>query len=250
MIYKLKIRLFLFLLILCLTPIKAHTADSSDLKKEIVCGVTVKGEDIKCDTSTHKCMKCKKFIPTLSIFNWHTLEEYTCVPPDVTPKRKCDPAPNGGRIGEKKTKAFGITISKEKGSDCVVANFAQKYAYCYGCEVVETMANAFIAAAGHAYDVSRKSANAILVVASILWIAFFVLKSVSSFATIEPMKMLQDFMVQCFKILVAFTIINSGIQTILHYTLVPIMNAGTDFGSAILLTAPSVEIKNTGGGNV
>ena len=61
-----------------------------------------------------------------------------------------------------------------------------------------------------------------------------VLKNISSFTTVEPMKMIQDLLIQLFKVFLAFVIVNSGIPTILHYTMEPIMLAGTDFGSAIL----------------
>ena len=105
---------------------------------------------------------------------------------------------------------------------------------CYSCEIVETLVSAFTKAAAKAYQVSREAGNAILVLGMILWIAFFVLKNISAFTTVEPMKMLQDLLVQLFKIFLAFVIINSGIPTILHYSLEPIMNAGTDIGSTIL----------------
>ena len=57
------------------------------------------------------------------------------------------------------------------------------------------------------------------------------------------LKMIQELLVQLFKIYIAFVIINSGIQTILHYTMEPLMLAGTDFADAILIeAAPSGEI--------
>ena len=60
--------------------------------------------------------------------------------------------------------------------------------------------------------------------------------------------MLQEFMIQMFKIILAFVIINSGIETILRYSLVPLMNAGTDLADAITTTAPTAaEILNQGG---
>ena len=245
MMFRIKTFLTCLLLMLCCLSLKAYAIDESDVKKQIVCGMTVKGEEKTCDTSHKKCIKCKATIPTPFLLTYVNAEVYTCVNKNMIKLPRCSDAPNGGKVGDVEIKFAAWNVAKKTGKECIVSNFAQKYAYCYACEVVETLFYAFITAAGHAYEVSRKAANAVLVVVTIIWLAFFVLKNVSSFATIEPMKMLQDLLIQLFKIFVAFTIINSGIKTILHYSLVPIMNAGTDFGSAIMMTAPVVKMPTT-----
>lgn len=196
------------------------------------------GEAEACDTSTHKCLACKKKAPlTLKLTLWASGTTFTCVPKDLEVPKKCEVTTSGGRTGDTKIKLFGlITIRTIQGDQCIVSNFAEKYSKCYACEVIRTLASVFISVAGQAYTVSRDAANVILWVAAVLWLAGFGLKNVSSFAAIEPMKMLQDLFVQLFKIILAFVIINSGLQTILHYSLEPIMNAGTDFASAITMS--------------
>lgn len=105
---------------------------------------------------------------------------------------------------------------------------------CFTCEIVQILISSFITAGAKAYEISKDLGNAVLLVGTILWLAIYVLKSVASLASVEPAKMLQDILTQLFKVLCAFVVINIGIQTILEYTLNPIMIAGTDFGRAIL----------------
>ena len=208
-------------------------------KQTIICG-----DNEKCDTSTHRCLKCKFH----SSQTWRRflvdLEDtaYFCQPKSNELPSMCSVASAGGRE-DRRLKIFGgaIDIAIKEGKECIVENFTHKYSYCYGCDVVKVLADSFVTAAGKAYDVSRDAANAVLIIVSVLWLASFALKNVSSFTTVEPMKMLQDLMVQFFKIILAFVIINSGLQTILHYSLVPLMNAGTDFGNAILLTVDEAD---------
>lgn len=126
---------------------------------------------------------------------------------------------------------------KEK---CEVQKFEKEYLNtCYSCDIVTTLTSAFLKAGAVAYEVSRSAANVVLIVVTSIWVAIFVLQNVSSFSTVEPMEMLQALFVQFFKVIVAFVIINAGISTILHYTLEPIMLAGTDFGNAIMTNVPT-----------
>lgn len=216
----------------------------------IICGVTTKGENIQCDTSVNKCIRCANH-STSRAFRWvhDTVKyEYRCVNKEFDLTKYCEVTLSGGGEGDSYEKTLFWRHNEEEGTNCIVSNFSQKYSYCYGCEVVETLAEAFIFAAGKAYNVSKQASNIILIVLTLIWLSIFALKNVSSFASVEPMKMLQELMVQLFKIVLAFVIVNAGIETILHYSLVPLMNAGTDLGDAILLTAPSAaDIMEQGG---
>ena len=201
----------------------------------ITCGQTVSGQPIKCDLSTHNCYKCKE---KRGWFAKKTIYYvYNCLSRDADVPGNCERSNTGGTVGDQDTKIFGLTRNKAhiEGTNCITENLMAMYsATCYSCEIVEILASAFIRASAKAYQVSREAGNAILVVGFVLWVCFFVLKNISSFTTVEPMKMIQDLLIQLFKVFLAFVIVNSGIPTILHYTMEPIMLAGTDFGSAIL----------------
>ena len=215
----------------------------------IICGLATNGDPIYCPRETSYCYLCEEEI-RYYIFNIKEHKtEYRCLSKTVPVPKNCTRADSGGKTGEGYTSIFGfleLSSSRDKGQMCVVDNFKTIYfSTCYSCEIVSVLISAFIRAGAKAYEVSRQAGNAILVVALILWIGFFVLKNISSFTTVEPMKMLQDLLVQLFKVFLAFVILNSGIQTILHYTLEPIVMAGTDFGSVILSSTTGVNAEAT-----
>lgn len=218
-----RLHIFAVLLLCCFMCGSAHA---------LVCGDTD-----NCDTATHKCLACKTRAPVINLSLWKVGKTFRCVDKNLEVPKKCEVTTSGGRTGDTKLKLFGLlTLKTSKGEECIVSNFKEKYQDCYACEVIRTLASVFIAVAGQTYNVSREAANIILVVASVLWLVGFGLKNVSSFAALEPMKMLQDLFVQLFKIILAFVIINSGLQTILHYSLNPIITTGTDFASAISMS--------------
>lgn len=217
----------------------------------IQCGVTNNGQAQMCNKNTHKCIVCKeanmsakswrKRILTAGIVN-DVEYVFHCVSSDFATPLRCSNAPSGGGESSSETSILGLwKANKQEGQTCIVGNFISMYSACYGCEIVETLASAFVKAAAKGYDLSKQAGNAVLVVCTILWVALFVLKNISSFATVEPRKMVQELLVQFFKIMVAFIVINAGIQTILHYTLVPLVTAGTDFADAITLTFQTYE---------
>jgi len=172
---------------------------------------------------------------------------YHCHGKNASLPEKCNSAPYGGISGESyRDYFFGVfdsDVKKEKS--CVVANYLLKYSKCYGCAVVETLTAAFMRAGSHAYEVSRQAGNVILLVGMMIWLAVFALQNVSSFATVEPMQLLQQFFVQCFKVVLAMIILNSGLQSILHYTLVPIISFGTDFATTISSNVSDAMLKNS-----
>lgn len=211
----------------------------------IICGQTTGGQPINCNMETHRCYSCKKakglLVRTITY-------EYQCLSRSAPVPRKCEISNTGGMVGNSDVRIVGLKMAglHREGSNCVTENFKAMYtSTCYSCEIVEILSSAFIKAAAKAYQVSREAGNAILVVGMILWVAFFVLKNISAFTTVEPMKMLQDLLIQLFKLLLAFVIVNAGIPTILHYTLEPIMNAGTDFASAIIAANTEVNTELT-----
>ena len=207
--------------------------------KTVVCG------DVQsCNLDTHVCYHKVEHWTTsytmgsnssyICVLKGTEMKEERLVTAGYSTTTTYTEAPNGGTGEQRKTNTgIGGTAATEK-NQCKTQYFKQKYEPCYPCEVIIVLFSAFLTAASAAYDATKQAANAILIVASILWIAGFAMKNVSSFTSVEPMKMLQDLFIKFFKIILAFVIINSGLQTILHYSLVPIINTGTDFANTIL----------------
>lgn len=235
--------LYLYITLLAaLFPLSGAQAERLMGETNILCGYEDGqhgGEAKTCDISTQKCIVCKENKDTVANATSFTVKRkimvYKCVSQSASVPRNCELAVNGGLKGAEWTSIFFglIKANKEKGTECIPSNFVVKYSGCYGCIVVQTLTSAFVKAAGNAYNVSRQAANVIVLIGMALWLAMFALKNVSSFATIEPMKMLQEFFVQCFKVILAMVIINAGLRTIMDYTLVPIMSVGTEVADAV-----------------
>lgn len=210
----------------------------------VACGQTTNGQTQYC-SKNQKCYKC-----TWRERYWYTLwtaasenSDFRCYAENSSSiPSECKYTARGGQTGDSHDEFLFWDYNEDSGKQCIVENFMRSYVRCYGCAIVETLASAFVKAGSSGYGVSRQAGNVILIVGTMLWLAFFALKNVSSFATIEPMKMLQDLFIQLFKIIVALVVLNSGIQTILSYTVVPLMNAGTDFGDAILNTVTAEDL--------
>ena len=252
----------LYLLIFCFAPALMFTdayAETLKTGQKILCGFengAQSGEEVECDITTQKCLRCKEIKKTkLNIavtlltrgFVTKGVQVYKCVGQNSPTPANCELAVNGGLKGDEWTNVFFglVKKGKEEKQNCIVSNFVVKYSNCYGCTIVQTLTSAFVKAAGRAYEVSKQAANVVLLVCMMIWLAFFALKNVSSFATIEPMKILQEFFTQCFKVILALIIINSGINTIMDYTLVPIMSVGTDIADEISLSTSDGILENS-----
>jgi hypothetical protein len=230
------IKIFCLALVLCAGF--AFSARAGKLSEySIVCGSTP-----ACSMSTSACWECK-----FSHRSWKTLwtvkktwTEYICskgTPSGLDYMDSCsNTAGRGGESGDSRSEFLGFTYDQEQGYNCVTQNYKNMYKICYPCTIVGTLISSFTQTAGNTYDVMRSLANVILVIGTVLWLAMYVLKNISAFTTAEPMRMLQDIFVQLFKVFIATVIVNAGLDVIVAYTLVPILNTGTDFGAAVLDT--------------
>lgn len=108
---------------------------------------------------------------------------------------------------------------------------------CYACDIVTALIGSFMNACTYLYDVSKEAGHKILFVGLMLWIAFYILKQLSSLKNIEPMAMVNDLLVMAFKALGAYLVIGAGIDFFINYAVVPFMNFGAQFGIAMLASA-------------
>lgn len=215
----------------------------------ILCGITSSGSPVKCNIGEKQCIVCEekssdggsnavgralRWIGSL-IYEKVTNVFY-CNPAGSHIPGNCQSSIKGGTKGESTTTLFVVfEIDHDKGHECIPQNFLSIYtSSCVSCDVVATLSTAFVKAGGKAFDVSKRAANAVLLVGLIIWIGLYILKNIASFSTVEPRQLIQGLMIQLFKVYIAFVIINTSIATILSYTLEPIVTAGTDVATTIL----------------
>ncbi len=135
-------------------------------------------------------------------------------------------------LGQKVPQNSYDKISNEA---CRVADMEKKYkSSCYSCIVIKTLLEKFIAACSKVNDLCREAAVQVLLIATLIWLAFWGLRTLSSFSSLEPASLVNTLLVQAFKIMVAYVIIQSGVDVFIIYVITPILTAGADFGTALL----------------
>lgn len=140
----------------------------------------------------------------------------------------------------KDNRLVGVAIKTGDNSVCKVAEMEKKYqSSCYSCIVVKTLLEKFINACTKVSDLCRRAAVQILLVATLLWVAFWALKTISSVASLEPSSIVNTLLIQAFKIMFAYVVIESGIEVFMIHVVSPILVAGADFGTAILANSQS-----------
>ena len=116
---------------------------------------------------------------------------------------------------------------------CNIQSMREQYqSSCYSCIVIKTLMETFLNACSKAYDVTSEAGVKLLVWGALIWMAFFVMKNVSSLSSIEPGAMMNTLAVFLFKVMVAYILITSGLGVLIKYTVNPLLTAGADMGIA------------------
>lgn len=125
--------------------------------------------------------------------------------------------------------------SKGEKNTCSVTSMAELYqGKCYSCVIIKTLMETFLNACSKAYDITSEAGVKLLVLGALVWMAFFVMKNVSSLSNIEPGAMMNTLTVFLFKVMVAYILITSGLGVLIKYTINPLLTAGADFGIAFM----------------
>lgn len=119
--------------------------------------------------------------------------------------------------------------------NCDIENMRKMYqSKCYSCVIIKTLMETFLNACSKAYDVTSEAGLKLLVFGSLIWMAFFVMKNVSSLSNVEPGAMVNTLITFLFKVMVAAILISSGLGVLVKYTINPILTAGADMGMAFM----------------
>lgn len=108
---------------------------------------------------------------------------------------------------------------------------------CYSCIIVKGLISVFLNACSKLYDLSREAGVKILLIGLLIWLPFYILQQLSSLKNLEPAAMVNDLLTMAFKVLVAYLVINAGIQFFIDFIVNPILEAGADFGMMMLNAA-------------
>lgn len=105
---------------------------------------------------------------------------------------------------------------------------------CWYCKIVVVMINAFLQAAKAALPAAISLGEIILQLGFLIWLAYYILQQVSSFAPITIGKMLQEILVMGSKVALAWVCIHYSIDVIREFYINPVFGLGIDYGKAIM----------------
>ncbi len=129
---------------------------------------------------------------------------------------------------------------------CDIAALKSDYmSNCYSCVVVGNLIKTFMEISTITYPVAQEAGVKLLVIGMMIWLAFYVLKKLSSFVSLEPMNMLQELFSFFFKCLIAYVLMTSGLRNITDLIVDPILKAGADYGIGIIDSVSADLLKYT-----
>lgn len=100
---------------------------------------------------------------------------------------------------------------------------------CLFCDLFRILFNTASVLAQKTYNALKDGIAQVVIVAFALWIAWFIFKQISSFEVKKPAKMLQEILVQAFKVLLVILILKVSYGQILKLTIDPIFNTGMKY---------------------
>ncbi len=101
---------------------------------------------------------------------------------------------------------------------------------CWYCNVVVVLMNSFFQAAGKALPSAVSLGKLILQIGFMIWLAYYILQQVASFAPISTGKMLQDIIKMGFKVSLAYLFVERAGPLIAFYFINPVLDLGLQYG--------------------
>ena len=137
------------------------------------------------------------------------------------------------RRTEKIARRTGKGIEKLMGCPTTAQYKARYTAGCWTCLVFEPLTSAFLWAADKGLAVTQSAGKMLLLMGSLLWLAFWALKNVSSFTELQVGNILNDLLKFCFKVALAYIFIVNSSTAIGQYFIKPIMGVGASIAQQL-----------------
>lgn len=129
----------------------------------------------------------------------------------------------------------GDVIDFRTNEACHIDQLKDRYmGTCYSCVVVSALISTFMSVADKVEPLMQMAGTKLLFIGMMIWLPIYILSKLSSFVSLEPMKMVQELLTFFFKCLLAYTLITSGLRMISTLIVNPLLIAGADYGIAIV----------------
>lgn len=141
--------------------------------------------------------------------------------------------PVGSSSASSGSETSGSSSSEGSGKDCSLARFLPKSDKCWFCPMFKALFNTASAIALKAYKALESGVVNVVMMMFAIWVSVYILKHVSAVEVKDPRKMLQELMLQAFKVLIVVLILKVGYFQVMQLTLGPVFNTGMNFVQAI-----------------
>ena len=143
-----------------------------------------------------------------------------------------DPSSDTGYTG-------GASSGYAAVTGCGLEQFLPKGDECWFCPLFTAIFNTSSKIALKSYMVLADGIANLVLVCFALWTAIFVLKHVTAVEVKNPSKMIQEYLLQAFKVLLVVLILKGNYFQVMHYSLEPVFNTGMQFSQTITGTENS-----------
>lgn len=115
---------------------------------------------------------------------------------------------------------------------CVGDVFLNKYkeAECWSCDIIKILIRAMMEVTEKLYKEIKELCVIILQLGGAIWLALYFMKSLGSFATQDPAKVIDGALTFMFKWALIYAIIAGGMDVIMEYIVNPLLSIGFEVG--------------------
>ena len=138
-------------------------------------------------------------------------------------------------VGSMTPEAFGSDSNTVYSAltGCSLERFLPKTEECWFCPLFRVLFNTASTIALNSYNALAGGIANLVIVCFALWISLFVLRNIASIEVKDPRKMIQEFLVQAFRVLVVVLILKVNFFQVMGLTLEPVFNTGMAFTQTI-----------------
>ena len=127
----------------------------------------------------------------------------------------------------------GEGMSQTTDENCEWQQYMPDANTCYFCPLFKVLFNTASRLAQKTYQALAGGIAVVVVIFFALWTGLFVLKNIASLQAVKPGKMIQEWLVQAFRVLLVVLILRVSYAHVLRLTLAPVFNTGMAYAQTI-----------------
>lgn len=127
----------------------------------------------------------------------------------------------------------GEGMAQTTNEDCDWHQYMPDKDTCYFCPIFKVLFNTSSALAQKTYQSLSEGITYVVIIFFALWVGVFVLKNIAALEAVKPGKMLQELLIQAFRVLLVVLILRVSYAHVLKLTLAPVFNTGMAYAQTI-----------------